>query len=328
MVDVERTIIKPRRLERGDAVGVISPSTAVSSRADLSRGMRILESLGFKPKLSPRALNVSGAYLAGTREDRLADIRAMFLDDEVRGIFCTGGGFAAIQLLPDMDWELIRKHPKTFVGYSDITTLLLPLAERAGLISFHGPMIQGLNPDTKGGAFTARCLKQALMRGKAGALAGYTEWKVLRPGRAEGTLIGGNLTSVASLLGTPYEPRWDGKILFWEEVDETIEGLDNLLWRLRVAKVFKRIEGMVVGKITGLASIDDESETWPRMDHPPTIESVILSATDGFNFPVLYGVDFGHDVPSLTLPVGAKALLTCPAMNRVGKLAVTEDYLI
>jgi len=326
-MEPQKSLIRPPRLKSGDVVGVISPSTAVTSRKELTRGMRVLESLGLKPKLGPRALEVSGNYLAGTREDRLRDLHAMFLDDEVKGIFCTSGGYASIQLLPDIDWEVIEKHPKVFVGYSDITALLTAIGEKAGMITFHGPMVGGLTHETKGGKFTLKSFKETLMKGETGKLAGFTEWTVLRPGRAEGTLVGGNFNTVLSLMGTTYEPKWDGKILFWEEVGETIEGLDNYLWRLRIGKVFKKLEGMVVGKITSLQPIEDDAETWSNIEKAPTVESVILRATEGFNFPILYGVDFGHDVPSMTLPVGAKALLDCPATGRIGKLSITEKYL-
>lgn len=324
-------IIKPSKLKTGDVVGVISPSTPVFSKQGLSRGFKVLESLGFKPKLGPKALEVHANYQAGTREDRLHDLHAMFLDDEVKAVFCTGGGYASIQLLPDIDWEIIEKNPKIFVGYSDITVILTAMWEKTGLITFHGPTVEaGLSSDlgaSKGKKFTLKNFKDVLTKGNVGRLNGFTEWKALKQGRAEGTLIGGNLDVLLSLMGTTYEPKWDGKILFWEDVDLTIEDIDNYLWQLRVARVFKKIEGMVVGKITDLKSIEEETEKWANLDQPPTIENIILKATEGYNFPIIYGVDFGHDVPSLTLPVGAKAAIDCPAPGRIGKITLTEKYL-
>ncbi|KKT90955.1 MAG: Peptidase U61 LD-carboxypeptidase A [Candidatus Jorgensenbacteria bacterium GW2011_GWA2_45_13] len=319
--------IRPSKLKLGDVVGVISPSSPVVSKRELSRGLKILESLGFKPKLGPKALEIHASYQAGTRKDRLYDLHSMFADDEVKAIFCTSGGYASMQLLPDIDWEIIRKNPKIFIGYSDITTLLIPMSERTGLVTFHGPMIQGLDKDTKGGRYTLNNMKNTLMKNQTGRLPAYTEWKVLKEGKAEGTLIGGNLNVLLSLIGTPYEPKWDGKILFWEEVDETIEGLDNYMWRLRIAKVFKKIEGMVVGKVTNLQSIEEENDKLAELDKPPVLEDVILRATEGYNFPILFGADFGHDVPSVTLPIGAKALINCPTPRRVGALSIEEKYL-
>jgi len=321
-------MVFPGRLKRGDIVGVISPSTPVFSKKALSKGLKVLESVGFRPKLGPKALEVHGNYQAGTREDRLHDLHTMFLDDEVRAVFSTGGGYASIHLLQDIDYELIKRNPKVFMGYSDITTLLIAITEKTGLITFHGPLVQGLDSETKGGKFTLKSFKDTVMKGEIGKLDGFTEWKVLKPGRADGQLIGGNLNIITSLLGTPYEPKWDGKILFWEEVDETIEGLDNYLWRLRIAKVFKKIEGMVIGKITNLQPIEDDEEgSWSSISKPLTIEDVILEATEGFNFPILYGVDFGHDVPNITIPLGAQASLDCSGKGRTGKFSITERYL-
>lgn len=320
-------IIKPQKIKRGDVIGVISPSTPIVSKQELSKGMKVLESMGFRPKLGPNALEVHASYQAGTREDRLSDLHAMFADDEVKAIFCTSGGYSAIQLLSDIDWDIIRKNPKIFVGYSDITTLLNPIYEKTGLVTFHGPMILGLDSETKGGKYTVRNLKNVLMKGETGKLPAYTEWKVLRQGKAEGTLIGGNLNILLSLIGTPYEPKWDDAILFWEETDETIEGIDNYLWRLRLAKVFKKIDGMIVGKVTNIYSIEEDNDKWAALEKPPVLENVILHATEGFNFPILYNADFGHDVPSLTIPIGAKATLDCPAQGRIGGISLIEKYL-
>jgi muramoyltetrapeptide carboxypeptidase len=323
-----KDVIKPEILEKGDVVGIISPSTPIYSKKDLSRGIRALEKLGFKPKLAEEALAVSGGYLAGTREQRLKDLHRMFLDDEVKAIFCTGGGYSSLQLLPDIDWDIIQKNPKIFMGYSDITTLLIAMHEKTGMVTFHGPMVQGLRSETKGQKFTMNSFEETLTKGKTGKVASFTEWKTLKKGRAEGTLIGGNLNTILGLIGTPYEPKWDGKILFWEETDETIEGIDNYLWKLRIAKVFKKIEGMIVGKISNMHPIDeDDGDTWGKIEKPPMVEDVILEATKGFDFPILYGVDFGHDVPNLTLPIGAKASLDCSEEGRIGKLAITEKYL-
>ncbi|MDI6733920.1 MAG: LD-carboxypeptidase [Patescibacteria group bacterium] len=325
-------MIKLPRLKSGDVVGVISPSLPVFSKKSLSRGLKILESLGLKPKLGHKAFEVNTNYQAGTRADRISDLHSMFLDDEVKAIFCVGGGYSAIQLLPDIDWDIIEKNPKIFVGYSDITTLLVPMTEKTGLITFHGPTVEDslsfdLSSLSKGKKFTFKNFKNTLFKGETGRLPNFTEWKALCPGRVEGTLIGGNLNIILSLIGTPYEPKWDGKILFWEEVGESIEDIDNYLWRLRIAKVFKKIEGMIVGKITDILAIDSDDEKWTNLDKPPTIENVILKATEGFNFPILYGADFGHDVPSLTLPLGAQAVLDCPPKGRVGKITIPQKYL-
>ncbi len=318
---------KPIKLTEGDVVGIVSPSGPVFSKRDLTRGMKALESIGLKPRLAPKALEVHANYQAGRKSDRLHDLKAMFLDDEVRAIFCASGGYSAIQLLPDIDWRTIQKNPKVFVGFSDITILLNTIHEKTGLITFHGPNVEDLDLATKGGKYSLKMLENAVVHGKTENLDTYTEWKVLREGRVEGEFLGGNLSVLLSLMGTPYEPKWEGKILFWEEDNETVEGIDNFLWRLRVAKVFKKIEGMVVGKVTRLQSIEEDGSAWGDLEKPPTLEDVIIEATNGYNFPILYNVDIGHEVPSLTLPIGAKALLDCPKKGRVGNIALTDSYL-
>lgn len=319
--------IKPPKLENNDNVGVISPSMPVFSKKALNRGLKIIESLGYKPRLGPKALAVHANYQAGTISDRIEDFKTMFLDDSIKAIFCTGGGYSSIQLLPEIDWEMIIKNPKIFIGYSDITALLMAITEKTGLVTFHGLMMGSLGDETRGAKFTQKNLKEALSKGEKRKLPAYTEWKTLKAGRAEGILIGGNLTTLLSLMGTPYEPKWDNKILFWEEAYTTLEEIDNSLWRLRLARVFKKIEGMVIGKITDLQSIEDEDGGLANLEKPPSLESIILNATEGYNFPLLYGVDFGHDVPNLTLPLGVKTSLNCPQTNRLGDFSILENYL-
>lgn len=283
--------------------------------------------MGFKPRLGPKALAINTSYKAGTIKDRLEDLTSMFFDDEIEAIFCTGGGYCSIQLLPEIDWSAIAENPKIIMGYSDITVLTSAIYEKTGLITFHGPNIEGLQTNTKGNRYTVENFKHSLMKDGPGRLTPFTEWKTLKAGRAEGVLMGGNFNVLLSLMGTPHEPKWDDKILFLEEVTETIEGLENYLWRLRVSKVFKKIEGLIIGKITDIIDIEDEVGGWANMDKPPVLEDIILQATEGYNFPILYGADFGHDVPSLTLPVGAKARLDCPAVGRTGKIFITDTYL-
>jgi len=324
-----KLLIKPAKLKPGDIVGVISPSLPIFSKKDFTKGVKALESFGLQVKVGTRALEVHGNYQAGPREDRLKDLHEMFLDDEVKAIFCAGGGYSSLQLLPDIDWEIIQKNPKIFVGFSDNTALLVPIFEKTGLVTFHGPTVEGwdITTRTKSDKFEIKNFKQIFMKGETGNLKGYTEWKTLKPGKAEGTLVGGNLDTLLSLVGTPYEPKWDGKILFWEDVDVTTEDIENYLWRLRIAKILKKIDGMIVGKITDLKPIDEETSGWAKLEKTPTIEEVIINATKGFDFPILYGVDFGHIFPSITLPIGAQALIDCPAVGKIGKIALTEKYL-
>jgi len=234
-----KEIVRPSKLKPGDKIGIISPSSPVSSLRRIKRGVNILRSLGLEPVLSNSALNILSPYEAGSLKERISDFHEMFCDKKIKGIFCTTGGYISLQLLEFIDWNIIRENPKVFVGYSDITVLLNAIHSKTGLVTFHGPMIEWLDrPEERGGRYTIRNFKNVLMKGAVGRLQSYTEWKTLKPGRVTGNLVGGNFNTLTALFGTQYTPNWNGKILFIEEVDETIEGFDNYLWRLRLSKVF------------------------------------------------------------------------------------------
>lgn len=325
-------IIKPARLKSGDKIGIISPSSPLSSKRRLFRGMNVLRSMGFVPILSQSVSKALSPHQAGSLEERLLDFHTMFADKEIKGIFCTTGGYISIQLLPFIDWNVIKKNPKVFVGYSDITVLLNAIYSKTGLITFHGPMIEWLDRgDTRSGRYTIKNLKNVLMKGAIGKMFPFTEWRVLKSGRATGVLIGGNFNIFTSILGTHYLPKCEGKILFLEEVDETIEGLDNYFWRLRASGVFKKIQGLIIGKITNVQDFDDEydgkNRKKIRSGVSPTQEEVILQATRGFDFPIMHDVDFGHDVASMTLPIGGRVRMECPSREKIGSVFIVRNYL-
>lgn len=334
--------IFPSRLKEGDVVGVISPSSPVMSWENLEKGMDALRKLGLRPKLAPNARKGHKNYMAGTDEERISDFHAMFADPEVKGIFCTGGGHTAMHLLPLIDWELILRNPKIFVGYSDVTSLLLAIRKKTGMIVFHGSAIEELDSDPQlcfqyteqqtqlgindpDDAFTVEQFKYMLMDGTIGALSRRSPWKVLRGGEARGHLLGGNFEILTESIGTPYEPDWENAILFWEETEETAATLDHYLWRLRLAGVLKKISGMIVGKVTKFESTEEDNEP-PGLGKSPPPEEVILDQTKGFSFPILYGVDFGHNVASVTLPIGADTYLDCSPPFHEGRISILGRY--
>lgn len=318
--------ILPPRLCPGDVVGVISPSSPVMSRENLEKGMDALRKIGLRPKLAPNALNGHKNYMAGTDEERISDFHAMFADPEVRGIFCTGGGHTAMHLLPLIDWELILRNPKIFVGYSDVTSLLFGIRKRTGMVVFHGPAIEELDINDPEDAFTIEQFKYMLMDGTIGALSRRSDWKVLRGGEARGHLLGGNFEILTESIATPEEPDWENAILFWEETEETAATLDHYLWRLRRTGVLSKISGMIVGKVTEFESTEEDNEP-PGLGKSPPPEEVILDQTKGFSFPILYGVDFGHHVASVTLPIGADTYLDCTSLFPEGRISILGSYL-
>jgi len=322
-----RNPVLPSRLEAGDVVGVISPSTPVDSREELEKGLETLRSFGLIPKLSKNALAVHRNYMAGKYEDRLEDLHAMFADPEVRGIFCTGGGYVSNQLLLDINWDLIRKNPKILVGYSDITTLLLAIWKKTNMVTFHGTAIEGWDAKDPCEQFTLEHFRSVLMDGALGAMPHLTKWTVLRPGCVQGRLLGGNLEILTAYLINAYAPKWDGAILFWEDTDETIERFDFHLTRLRVDGIFKKIRGMIVGKVSNLQPIEEEDGRGHDLGRAPSVEEMILEVTKDYTFPILYGADFGHVLPTLTLPLGARVLLDCPRGGREGNISILQKYL-
>lgn len=322
-----RNPILPSRLYPGDVVGIISPSAPVDSREDLEKGLEALRSLGLVPKPSKNALAVHRNYMAGTRAERLEDFHAMFSDSEVKAIFCTGGGYVSGQLLMDINWDFIRKNPKIIMGYSDITTILLAIWKKTNMVTFHGSTIEGWDAKDPSEQFVLEHFKSILMEGTLGAMPHLTGWTVLRPGCVHGRLLGGNLDILTGFLSNAYAPKWDGAILFWEELEETVERLDHHLTRLRVDGIFKKIRGMIVGKITDLQPLEEEESRDRHFGKAPSVEEMILEATEDYDFPILYGVDFGHRVPTLTFPIGARVLLDCPRGGREGNISILQKYL-
>src|SRR5579884_288971 len=233
-------LIKPAPLHTGDTVGLITPSSNVADPAELELAVRAVRYLGLNPRLG-RNTNKRRGYLAGTVQERLDDLHAMFRDPDVRGIWCIRGGYGAPQLLHQIDYSLVRANPKVFLGYSDITALHLAFNRLAGLVTFHGPVIIFHGGVSQFNPYTLDNLRRVIFRKEPiGALtvpAGSLDHHVqtIRPGKARGRLIGGNLSLLTALMGTRYEIETRNAILFTEEVGEATYRLDRMLTQLRLA---------------------------------------------------------------------------------------------
>jgi len=297
------TVIKSKALTSGATIGIVTPSEPVNED-DFNRALSYLEALGFRLKVGSHARERSG-HLAGTDEQRAADLMAMFCDDAVDAIFCAAGGANSSRLLPLLDYDLITKHPKIFLGMSDPTALLCGIHSKTGLITFHGPVVQ-YNMQGPMPALTNRYFQRALFTGKpVGDVEELGSKNVLRPGNTQGRLVGGNLTTLQQLIGTPYEPCWDGAILFWEDVCEQPHALDAKLTHFRNAGVFHRIAGMIVGI---LESCDEHD-----YEQMPQLVDIILDLTGAESFPVIIDVPFGHTDDKITMPIGAMAAINTRA---------------
>jgi muramoyltetrapeptide carboxypeptidase len=284
------SIVKPARLRKGDLVGLLSPAGPVEE-AELQAGIRFLEESGCRVRLGRHALDRSG-YLAGEDSARLDDLHAMFGDPEVRAIFCTRGGYGTMRLLDRIKYDLIREDPKVFAGFSDITALLLSLFARAGLITFHGPMVRQVK-DIGSHPFAA--LLETVGSSDLHSLE-FPEARVLVHGEAEGRLIGGNLCLISHLVGTSFLPSFEGSILFLEDTGEPLYRIDRMLTQLRLSGFLEGISGLIAG-------------TFKECGERTAIEGLLIDSTKDLHIPVLSGVPIGHGASNVSLPIGVRARL-------------------
>ncbi|HWQ30972.1 MAG TPA: LD-carboxypeptidase, partial [Negativicutes bacterium] len=294
-------MVKAKRLETGDTVGLVAPASPAGA-SKVEKAVKYLEGLGYRVRIGESAYSSRG-YLAGCDELRAADINSMFSDREVAAVFCMRGGYGSQRLLDKLDFELIRRNPKIFMGFSDITALLNAIHQECGLITFHGPMggdfAGGLGKPTKA------AMKKALESIEPiGELPNPEVPGVLSEGRAEGEVAGGNLSVIASSMGTPYEIDTKGRILLLEDVFEEPYSIDRMLNQLKLG-----------GKLDGAAGIilGDWGNTEPEEpDFSLTLEEVLEDYFSDIGKPVLAGYKIGHCKPNLTVPIGARTVIdTC-----------------
>jgi muramoyltetrapeptide carboxypeptidase len=287
---------KPRALQPGDRVAVVAPASSFSIE-EFRAGLVELEALGFVPTAEMSVYERS-RYTAGPPEVRAQALRQAWADPEIKGIVAARGGYGSVQLLPLLAPSDFDGPAKPFVGYSDTTSLLTWLTLTCGLVTFHGPMLDGRlsrGPAAYDRDTFARCLTRPAPVGRI-ASEGL---EVLKPGDATGLLIGGTMTQLAASLGTPFAfdpPR--GAVLFLDDVGERPYRIDRIFTQLRLAGIIDRASALVFNEL-------------PRCDEPggqPVIREVIADLTHDFNGPVLFGLRSGHtDGAMLTLPFGITA---------------------
>src|SRR5215470_2065450 len=283
---------KPAPLQRGDVIGVVSPAAAVDE-LQVTAGVRVLEAAGFQVRLGAATLKKSG-YLAGSDQERLADLVDMFRDPLVKAIIATRGGYGSGRLLPAFDPEIAAACPKIVVGHSDLTVVLNDLLQRSQLVTFHGPMVANLHRNQEAAEFLF-----ALLTGDRSAWHQPAE-TVVQPGMAEGVLAGGCLSVIVSALGTPYALETAGRVLFLEDVNEKPYRIDRMLTQLRQAGALHGVAGVIFGEMDGCVATPDERVT---------VRDVIKAAFADAPYPVAYGLSSGHGHGALTLPLGVRARL-------------------
>jgi muramoyltetrapeptide carboxypeptidase len=293
-------LIRPPALQPGDTVGIVAPASNIQ-RDLLDAGCDRLRRLGYKPFYFESILE-QDLYFAGSVERRARELEEMFARDEVRAILCARGGYGANYLLGVLDMLKIERHPKIFVGYSDITTLLTYFTDTAGFVTFHGPMVAKDFALTDGVDVSSW----------EAALTGAPEWslslgpesgvKPLVDGSCEGILYGGCLSMLVASLGTPYEIRTAGTILFIEDVAAKPYQIDRMLMQLKLAGKLADVRGIVFGEML---------ECVQKKDQGYTLEEVVLRIVGDLGVPIAFGLRSGHvSRRNITLPIGVRAALT------------------
>ncbi len=290
--------ISPKRLRAGDTIGIVAPASPPNQES-LTRSFAFLESLGLKWKLGKHVKDVNG-YLAGTDEDRLADLEEMFADPEIAGILCAGGGYGSARYAERLDYQLIQENPKVFWGFSDITYLHTAIANYTDLITFHGPMLASCVGKETFHELSAKMFHQLFEPMELHYSEAISPLETLSPGFASGELTGGNLSLLASSIGTKFEVNTKGKLLLIEDVGEEPYRVDNLMNQLRLAGKFSDAAGIIIG---------DFAKAEPKKEISLTLDEVFLHYTADLGKPVVSGFKIGHCEPHFAIPLGADARL-------------------
>jgi len=293
---MEKTLVKPDRIHRGDRIGIVAPGGPVT-REELQPGIRFLESRGYSISSAPHLYAQKG-YLAGDDENRLQDLHMMFKDPEVKAILCARGGYGTLRLLDKIDYSLIRDNPKIIAGYSDITALLLALYKMNGLATFHGPLVKDLTKNENRNMTTLL----ELVTSEDPMEWDLHETTCLRQGRAVGPLLGGNLTLISHLVGTPYMPSLSGAILFIEDRGEPLYRIDRILTHLHLGGILKDLAGLVAGQFEDRGNALD-------------IDQLLTERISDTGVPVITGLPLGHGDLNLPLPVGLRGSLDTEKMT-------------
>lgn len=289
-------LIRPAALRPGSTIGIAAPASNIKQDL-LDQGCRELESLGFKTYYRPD-ITTSYRYVSGTRERRLGEFLEMLKSSAIDAIFCARGGYGSGQLVPEIDPDLIRSNAKIICGSSDIT-MLLNWVVRAGVVSFHGPMVAtAIRQGTVG---YDRQLLVNLLQGKQAVRFPVDHTKVLRHGRAEGRLIGGCLSVVVAAIGTKNEIDTRDSILILEDQDEKPYRIDRMITQLRQAGKFEEVRGVIFGEMLNCLQSPNQGYT---------LEEVLRDLLSDFTFPILYGFATGHTSrPNVIVPFGVRARL-------------------
>jgi len=286
----KKKITVPPFLKSGDTIGIATPASPYQAKA-LQEGIHLLRQWGFQVALGRKRIIRKG-YLAGTDRERAEELMQLFADPEVKAILCSRGGYGTLRILDYLDFKNIKAHPKLFMGFSDVTVLLMAFWKKADLMTFHGPMMTTLSQVN----LSTLVRVKAMLKGHYQIQLPLSINRAVLPGSAQGILMGGNLSLLVHLIGTPYEPVWDHAILFLEDCGEESYRLDRLLTHLRLRGCLGKVSAILLGKFTG-----------PNKKELPM--DAVKDILRDLNIPVWTGLPIGHGSWNFPLPIGAPTTL-------------------
>jgi muramoyltetrapeptide carboxypeptidase len=303
----KKSLIKPPRLKQGDTIALVTPGSYITQQ-EKDESINNLRGLGFNITYSDRLMQKNG-YFSATDEERAADLNEMFERKDVQGIMCARGGYGCARILPSLDYDLIEDNPKPLIGFSDVTALQYAIYKKSNLVTFHGPVsISSFS------SFSIKNFEDVLLDPKEELVLensksdnNYNPYgiTVISDGRAEGKLIGGNLSLVVSLIGTEYDLDFDDKIIFLEEFLEEPYRVDRMLTQMIQAGKFKNVSGIALGVFKKC----EPSKNNPSFNGSFTLMEVLKDRLGNLGVPVIYGLSFGHIADKFTLPFGIHAEL-------------------
>jgi muramoyltetrapeptide carboxypeptidase len=286
----EKKSIKPLRLMPGDTLGIVAPAGPFDPKKFM-KGKSVLESMGFRTFFDEGIFQKHG-FFAGSDVQRADQVNRLFADPSVQAVFCARGGYGSMRILPFLDFKIIQNNPKIFVGFSDISVLLFVLHARCSLVTFHGPVVTTL---ANAAEQTIAALLRVMTSNKTLELK-PEKGIVIKPGVSSGVVVGGNLTTLCHLVGTPYTLYFNGKILFLEDRGEAPYRIDRMLTQMKFAGCFQGLKGLFLGSFEACGKLDD-------------IFRIVREVFKDVDIPILSGFEIGHARVNITIPMGLRATL-------------------
>ena len=289
-----RQTIIPPSISKGDTIGLVAPAGPLNKKSNFTAGVRFLEKKGFRVKYNSHLLNTRG-YLAGSDQERADAFNSLWADPEVKALVAARGGYGCLRLLDMINMRQIRRNPKILIGFSDLTVLLAAIYKKTGLVTYHGPMVTTLATIDK----KSQTSFLNILAGKPPDLISPAGLEILKKGKAEGILLGGNLTTLVHMIATPYEIPWSQVILFLEDIGESPYRLDRLLTHLNRAGRLQKIKGLILGTF----SDEDKKET--KNEWQVSVNKRVFELLHHQNIPIWANFPVGHSGKNLTMPMGA-----------------------